>query len=73
MVLAQGAYRSGSLLVSLPIIDSVEPIAGVLIGATAFGEQIARSPATLALQLVAGLTATIGIVILDRSPLIATT
>jgi hypothetical protein len=73
VILGQGAYRSGSLLVSLPIIDSVEPIGGVLIGATAFGEQIARSPGTLALQLVASLVAIVGIVILGRSPLIAAT
>ena len=73
IVLGQGAYRSGSLLVSLPIIDSVEPISGVLIGATAFGEQVAKSPTILALQLAAGLVATTGIVILDRSPLISAT
>lgn len=73
IVLAQGAYRSGSLLVSLPIIDSVEPVGGVLIGVTAFGEQIARTPATLALQLLAGAAAIAGVVILDRSPLIAST
>ncbi len=73
LVLAQGAYRSGSLLVSLPIIDSVEPITGVLIGATAFGEPVAQSPTNLALQLAAGTLAVIGIVVLDRSPLISTT
>lgn len=73
IVLGQSAYRSGSLFISLPIIDSVEPIGGVLIGATAFGEQIARSPGTLAFQLVAALVAVAGIVVLDRSPLIAAT
>lgn len=55
---------------SLPIIDSVEPVEGVLIGATAFGEQIAKSPGTVAFQLVAGLIAVVGTVILGRSPLI---
>lgn len=73
IVLGQGAYRSGSLLVSLPIIDSVEPVGGVLIGATAFGEQIAKSPGVLAFQLAAGVIAVVGIVILDRSPLISET
>lgn len=73
MVLGQGAYRSGSLLVSLPIIDSVEPLCGVLIGATAFGEPVAGSPLTLALQLTAGLVAMTGIMVLGRSPLISTT
>lgn len=73
IVLGQGAYRSGSLLVSLPIIDSVEPIGGVLIGAVAFGEQVSRSPTALAFQLMAAAIAVVGIVILDRSPLISTT
>lgn len=73
VIIGQGAYRSGSLLVSLPLIDSVEPIVGVLIGATAFGEAIAQSPAALALQLLAALIAVAGIVILARSPLISAT
>ncbi len=73
IILGQGAYRSGSLLVSLPIIDSVEPVAGVLIGATAFGERVAPSLGILVLQLAAGLVAVAGIVILDRSPLISAT
>lgn len=73
IALGQAAYRSGSLLVSLPVIDSVEPIAGVLIGATAFGEEIARSPGILLLQLLAGLLAVVGIVVLARSPLISAT
>lgn len=73
MVLGQGAYRSGSLLVSLPIIDSVEPIGGVLIGATAFGEHTAASPLALLLELLAGTVAVLGIVMLDRSSLIAAT
>lgn len=72
-VLAQAAYRSGSLLVSLPVIDSVEPIGGVAIGATIFGEQVARSPSFLALQLLAAAVAVVGMVVLHRSPLIAQT
>lgn len=73
IVLGQGAYRSGSLLVSLPVIDSVEPVGGVLIGATVFGERIAGSPTSFALQLIAAAVAVGGIVVLDRSPLIAET
>lgn len=73
ILLAQSAYRAGSLFVSLPIIDSVEPIAGVAIGATVFGEQLARSPATLGVQLLAGAVAVVGMVVLRKSPLIAAT
>jgi hypothetical protein len=67
LLLSQRAFRSGSLLVSLPIIDSVEPVAAVLIGATVFAEHIARSPLVLAGQCLAEAAAVGGIVALDRS------
>lgn len=73
IVLGQSVYRSGSLFVSLPVIDSVEPLGGVVIGVTAFGEQIARSPAVLASQMVAGLIVVVGMAVLRRSPLISLT
>lgn len=73
IALAQAAYRSGSLLVSLPIIDTVEPVVAVVLGATIFGESVARSPVVLAFQLLAALAAVGGIVVLDRSPLISRT
>lgn len=71
MVLAQGAYRAGPLLISLPIIDTVEPIGAVLIGATAFGEHLGGSPVQWAAQLGAGALAVAGIVVLARSPFLS--
>jgi hypothetical protein len=73
MVLAQGAYRAGPLLTSLPIIDTVEPVGAVLIGATAFGEHLGGSAALWSAQLSAAAVAVAGIVLLDRSPLMAAT
>ena len=73
MVLAQGAYRAGPLLTSLPIIDTVEPVGAVLIGATAFGEHLGGSAALWSAQLSAAAVAVAGIILLDRSPLMATT
>lgn len=73
ITLGQGAYRSGSLLVSLPIIDSVEPVGAVAIGAAAFGEHIGGSPILMALQVLMGFVAVAGIVTLARSPLLAST
>lgn len=67
ILLGQSAFRSGSLLVGLPIIDSVEPVGAVLLGAVVFSEHIARSPLVLAGQVVAGAAAVVGIVVLDRS------
>ena len=73
ILLAQSAYRTGSLFVSLPIIDSVGPITGVAIGAAVFDEQLTRSPAILGIQLLAGPVAVVGMVVLRRSPLIVAT
>ena len=73
MVLAQGAYRAGPLLTSLPIIDTVEPVGAVLIGATAFREHLGGSAALWSAQLSAAAVAVAGIILLDRSPLMATT
>lgn len=70
LLMTQSAFRSGSLLISLPIIDTVEPIGAVLIGTTVFGEHIATSPVLLGLQVLAGAAAVCGIVVLDRSPLV---
>ena len=35
------------LSVSLPVIDTVEPVSAVIIGATVFSESLATSPAQL--------------------------
>jgi hypothetical protein len=70
MLLAQSAYQAGSLAASLPIIDTVEPISSVLIGALLFEEKLASDPLLLAAQLLGAAVAIAGIVITDRSPLV---
>jgi len=69
-LLAQSAYQAGSLASSLPIIDTVEPVSGVVIGATLFHERLAASPGLLAVQLLAAGLAILGIVLIDRSTLV---
>jgi len=69
-LLAQSAYQSGSLAVSLPIIDTVEPISSVAIGATLFQENLASRVPLLALQLIAAAVAVLGIIAIDRSVLV---
>ena len=64
----QSAFNAGPLSVSLPVIDTVEPVSSVILGAAVFGERLARSPWLLALQLVGGAIAVTGIVVLSRSP-----
>jgi hypothetical protein len=69
LLLVQSSYNAGSLAVSLPIIDTVEPVGSVLMGAVVFAEPLATGWA-LAIQVMAGLLAVVGIVILSRSTLV---
>jgi hypothetical protein len=70
-VVVQSAYQAGSLAISLPVIDTVEPVGSVLMGAAVFQEPLATSWA-LAVQIAAGALAVAGIVLLSRSPLVRT-
>lgn len=68
----QSAYGSGALSLSLPVIDTVEPVAAVTIGATVFGERLASSAPLLASQLAGGALAIAGIAVLSRSSVVQT-
>jgi hypothetical protein len=65
----QSAFNAGPLSLSLPVIDTVEPVSSVILGAAVFGEHLARSPGLLALQLTGGAIAAAGIVVLSGSPI----
>ena len=70
-LLAQSAFQSGALAACLPAMDSLEPAVAIAIGVAAFGERIGHSPLAMVVE-TAGLAAAVGgIVLLDRSPLIA--
>lgn len=69
LLLVQSAYQAGSLAISLPIIDTVEPVGSVVLGAVVFAEPLATSWALVG-QVAAGGLAVAGIVILSRSPLV---
>ncbi len=71
LLISASAYKAGPLRSSLPIMDTVEPISGVLIGTIVFGESLATSPLVLIVQLLAAAVAVAGIVMLGRSPLTA--
>lgn len=64
----QSAFNAGPLSISLPVIDTVEPLSSVILAAAVFHEQLARSPGLFAFQLAGGAIATAGIVLLSRSP-----
>lgn len=64
----QSTFTTGPLSLSLPIIDTMEPVFSVILGAGVFGERLARSPGLLMLQLIGGALAAGGIAVLSRSP-----
>jgi drug/metabolite transporter (DMT)-like permease len=66
----QSAFSIGPLSLSLPVIDTVEPVSSVILGAAVFDERLARSPGLLALQLVGGAIAAAGIPVLSHSPVV---
>jgi drug/metabolite transporter (DMT)-like permease len=53
MLLAQSAFQAATLDASLPTLSVVDPLASVVVGALAFHEAIANSPAALFLEMVA--------------------
>jgi drug/metabolite transporter (DMT)-like permease len=67
LLLSAVAYQRSSLAATLPIIDTVEPVAAVLLGAALFSEPLASSPAGLTVQVSAATAAVIGIVLLGRA------
>ena len=69
--LSQRAFHSGSIAVSLPLLQAVQPIVGVAVGVTVFHEPIVTSPQALLGELLAAALAVTGIALLDTSPVVA--
>jgi hypothetical protein len=68
----QSAFNAGPLSLSLPVIDTLEPVAAVVIATTVFRERLASSPGQLGLQLAGGALAVTGIAVLSRSSVVHT-
>jgi hypothetical protein len=67
----QSAFEAGALALSLPVIDTLEPVSAVVIAAVVFGERLSSSPALLGVQLAAGVLAIAGIALLSSSSIVA--
>jgi drug/metabolite transporter (DMT)-like permease len=67
MVISQSAFQAGSLDASLPTMSVVDPIVSIIIGALAFGETIADGPGDVALEVIALVAMSAGVVMLARS------
>jgi drug/metabolite transporter (DMT)-like permease len=71
MTLAQNAYRSGPLAVSLPLLDLGEPICGSVIAIAAFHERLGGFGVTSAAVFSVGVLIIMsGVLVLDRSALV---
>jgi drug/metabolite transporter (DMT)-like permease len=66
----QSAFNAGPLSLSLPVIDTVEPAAAVVLAAVVFQESLARSPGLLAVQLAGAAIAVTGIALLSHSSVV---
>jgi len=66
LLLSASAFQAGALGASLPVMDTVEPVSGVLLGTLLFGEQLATSPAGFTVQLAGAAAAIAGITLLGR-------
>jgi drug/metabolite transporter (DMT)-like permease len=67
ILLSTGAFQASALSSSLPIIDTVEPVSGVIIGAVIFDERLASSATGLMVQLGGAVVAAAGIAMLGPS------
>ena len=66
LLLSASAFQAGALAASLPLMDTVEPVSGVLLGTLLFGERLATSPAGLTVQLAGAVAGIAGIALLGR-------
>jgi drug/metabolite transporter (DMT)-like permease len=70
-IVQQSAFQAGPLPASVPVMDAMEPAVAVSIGVFAFGEQVGSSVAALGMEAVGIAALLAGIVMLDRSPVVA--
>jgi drug/metabolite transporter (DMT)-like permease len=69
--LAQIAFRSGPLAVSLPLIDVGEPLVASLVAVMVFGERLGSLTVAMSTELaLAGTIIAGGVVLLDHSPVV---
>jgi len=67
MVIAQSAFQSGSLDVSLPTMSVTDPVVSIAIGALAFRESLAASSSAIALEVISVAAMSVGVFVLARS------
>lgn len=68
ILLAQSAFETAPLPASLPMMNAAEPVSGILIGVTVFGEHLRLGAVNLAFVAAGVLAILAGVVLVARSP-----
>jgi drug/metabolite transporter (DMT)-like permease len=71
LVLAQSAFETAPLSASLPAITVAEPVSGIVLGVTVFGEHISFKPLPLAFEAAGLIAMAVGVLMVAGSPLLA--
>jgi drug/metabolite transporter (DMT)-like permease len=71
LVLGQSAFRAAPLTASLPGLTVAEPLTGIALGAVLFSEPLRLSAPAVLAEVAAFVAIAFGVVLLARSPLIA--
>jgi len=71
LVLGQSAFRAAPLTASLPGLTVAEPLTGIALGAVLFSEPLRLSAPAVLAEVAAFVAIAFGVVLLTRSPLIA--
>jgi len=66
----QSAYQAAPLAISLPIIDSIEPVSSVVLAALVFHQSLSIRLGALVAECIGGVVAIAGVVALSTSPLV---
>ena len=71
LVLTQNSFHAGPIAASQATLTTVDPIVSIIIGVGLFGDVLRGGPASLALEALALVVMSVGLVVLSESPLIA--
>lgn len=69
-IVQQSAFQAAPLPASVPVMDAMEPTVAVCIGVFAFSERVGTSALALGCEAAGILALLVGIVTLDRSPVV---
>jgi drug/metabolite transporter (DMT)-like permease len=72
ILLSQSAFKAARLDYSLPPIAAAEPVAGIALGVSLLGDRVSLTVVGLAIESICLVAMVIGVVLIGRSPSLAT-